>query len=127
MSFKKILGIEFSKPLVEIAETNRRKLNSENMVFLHVDATEFRLPAGNNMVFMFNPFDHVVLEQFVRNNMNHFKENKSILAYENDIHRHSLTALGFEVVFRNHERKISLHRYRNPSPAPFESAPPCQT
>lgn len=59
---------------------------------------------------MFNPFDDVILDKFIENNLNHFKTHDSIIAYANDIHRKSLARYGFETIFRNQSRKISLHQ-----------------
>ena len=59
---------------------------------------------------MFNPFDSVVLEKFILNNVEHFKKHNSVIAYANDIERLSLTKFGFETIFRNQTRKISLYQ-----------------
>lgn len=108
--FKNIIGIEFSAPLVTIANKNKDKANLKNIAFINADATEFELPNQTSLVFMFNPFDGVVLEKFISNNINHFKIHKSVIAYANDIQRLSLTKFGFETIFRNQTRKISLYQ-----------------
>jgi SAM-dependent methyltransferase len=108
--FDNIIGIEFSKPLVDIANVNKKKLNSQDITFLHADAAEFKLPNQLSFVFMFNPFDSVVLEKFISNNIDHFKKQKSIIAYANDIERMSFTKFGFATIFRNQTRRISLHQ-----------------
>jgi SAM-dependent methyltransferase len=111
MDFEQITGIEFSKPLVDIAEKNRERFKMRNISFIHGDASRFRLPDGATLVFMFNPFDSVVLERFIENNLDHFKKHKSVIAYANDKHQQSLTAHGLRAVFRNPAYKISLYRY----------------
>jgi 16S rRNA G966 N2-methylase RsmD len=108
--FNNIIGIEFSEPLVEIANRNKVKIKSENIKFINADAAEFELPQKNNLIFMFNPFDSVVLEKFISNNIEHFRKNNSVIAYANDIQRLSLTKFGFETIFRNQSSKISLYQ-----------------
>ena len=108
--FNNIIGIEFSEPLVEIANRNKVKIKSQSISFINADATEFKLPNQNNLIFMFNPFDSVVLENFISNNIEHFKKHNSVIAYANDIQRLSLTKFGFETIFRNQSRKISLYQ-----------------
>jgi len=55
---------------------------------------------------MFNPFDEFILDKFLINNINHFQEHKSVIAYANDIHRESLLDFGFTTLYRNKKRKI---------------------
>lgn len=108
--FNHIIGVDFSEPLVEIANINKKKLNSKNISFINADAIQFVLPNQTCLVFMFNPFDSTILEKFISNNINHFNNFNSIIAYANDIHRLSLTRLGFEIIFRNDTRRISLYK-----------------
>lgn len=107
-SFKNIYGVEFSKPLVEVAEENKLKIGAADIQFLEADASSYMLPDASNLVFMFNPFDEFVLEKFISNNINHFKTHGSIIAYANDLHRITLMKFGFETVFRDQTRHISL-------------------
>lgn len=110
-SFKNILGVEFSKSLLDITNENKSKINTSIITFLNIDTIEFDLPKTNNLIFMFNPFDDVVLEKFISNNLHHFKKHQSVIAYVNDIQRSTLTRLGFETIFRNQSRKISLYQH----------------
>ncbi len=110
MKFKQIIGVDFSQPLIDIAVQNNRKVGRANVVFFQGDAIEFRIPDGNNIIFMNNPFDNIVLEAFIKNNMNHFKRFSSIIAYVNDRQRRCLAALGFETIYRN-QRSKSLYRF----------------
>jgi len=108
-SFQKIIGVEFSTPLVEIANRNRDKTHASNVIFLNVDACDFLLPDGASLVFLFNPFDASVLDRFISNNLGHFRTNRSVIAYANDLHRVVLNRFGFETLFRDQTRRISLH------------------
>ena len=108
--FEKIIGVEFSKPIIDIAVANNNRFKGESITFVLADAMDFMLPPASNLVFMFNPFDEVVLEKFIENNLDHFKTHHSVIAYANDRHKKSLTKYGFETIFRNQSRKISLHQ-----------------
>jgi SAM-dependent methyltransferase len=109
--FEQITGVEFSKPLVDIAEANRKKFRSRNISFVYADAAQFLLPDAPVLVFMFNPFDGAMMQRFVNNNIDHFRKRKSVIAYANDKERESLAACGFTAIFREPAYKISLHRY----------------
>jgi len=109
--FKKIIGVEFSYPLVEIAKANFQKLKYDNIELLCMDALDYHLPKANNLVLMFNPFDSVIMEKFISNNIDHFKEYKSIIIYNNDLYRDSILRLGFKTIFRNTTTFDSLYEY----------------
>ena len=53
--FKRVIGIEFSQPLIDIAEKNRKIANLKNIVFFNCDATQYELPNKNNLIFMVMP------------------------------------------------------------------------
>lgn len=46
--FNKIIGIDFSKELTDIAKSNKQKLGArhQNIKFIHADATEWKIPEG---------------------------------------------------------------------------------
>lgn len=108
--FENIIGIEFSEELVDIANYNKEISGFKNISFLNEDATAYILPNESSLIFLFNPFDGHVLEIFIKNNLDHFKMCKSVIAYANDVHRVVLSEFGFETVFRDQDRKVSLHR-----------------
>lgn len=112
-SFVQVIGVEFSKDLVDIANKNKSKFGKNDIVFLNLDASTFILPDVPSLIFLFNPFDQIVLERFIGNNISHFIDHSSVIAYANDIHRAVLSKFGFETIFRNPTRKISIHKFMN--------------
>jgi SAM-dependent methyltransferase len=110
-SFKQIIGVEFSRPLVDVANLNKMNFGATNISFLNADAAVFSLPKGNNLVFLFNPFGEVILQKFLENNIDHFRQSRSLIAYANDQHRLCLATLGFTTLFRSEESKGSLHQF----------------
>jgi len=108
-NFKKITGVEFSKDLVETSEKNRLKSNIENINFICRDAADYDLPNGNNFILIFNPFDAVILNKFLVNNLSHFKNYNSIVGYINDVHSDCFIGLKFKLLFRDANSKISLY------------------
>ncbi len=109
-SFKQVTGVEFSKELVDIAIKNQNIIGASNVNFLNIDASTYLLPDESSLIFLFNPFDQIVLEKFLKNNMDHFAVQNSVVAYANDVHRNVLAKMGFETIFRNQTRKISIYR-----------------
>ncbi len=113
--FKKILGIEFSAQLIEIAMANKSRLKTQNVDFVLADAAQYKMLPTPTIVHMYNPFDAEILEAFLTNNMEHFRSHGSVIAYVNDRNRSSLSKFGFETVYRDQTRKLSVYRLPDPT------------
>ena len=111
--FRRITGVEFSLGLVKAANRNKMTFGHRNISFLNEDAANFLLPAEKCLIFLFNPFDDVILEKFIANNFAHFKDHESMIAYAYDVHRETLLVNGFRTVFRSAERKLSIYKFRS--------------
>jgi SAM-dependent methyltransferase len=109
--FPNIYGIDFSEPLIAAAQRNLARLGYPNAFFLVADATKWTVPEGNSLFFLFNPFDAVTLERFLRLNLGHFNRYQSLIAYGYDEHRATLCRLGFEIIFRSYRHRQSILRY----------------
>lgn len=109
--FAKIYGIDFSEPLIHAAKRNVARLHWEDISFVVADAAHWKAPEGNTLFFMFNPFDAVILERFLRLNIDHFTRHRSLIAYGYDECRETMLKLGFEIVFRCPKHQQSVLRY----------------
>lgn len=109
--FKRIIGVEFSAALVEAANANTRKFCADNIFFVNDDAARFSLPLGDNLVFLFNPFGEIVLREFLENNVDKFRQSRTVIAYANDQHRLCLARAGFVTLFRNQGSQGSVYQY----------------
>jgi len=78
--FKKTIGIEFAKELNDIARENIKKLNLKNIESLYADATTYSPPKDVSVIYLFNPFDVVVMEKVIEN-LKKEKQN-----FENDVY-----------------------------------------
>lgn len=109
-SFDRIIGIDFSKELIDIANQNLSNLKYSNIKFQLADAVKWKLPDERCMVFLYNPFNEIILERFIMGNIDNFIKYGSLICYANDIHRKTLINSGFETIYRDHESN-SIHRY----------------
>jgi SAM-dependent methyltransferase len=109
--FKKVIGIDFSDPLIQVARQNLSKTRYRNIYFFTADATCWEIPNGTSIVFMFNPFNEVIFRQFLLLNLKHFREYQSLIAYGFDSHRKVMQEFGFEIVFRSHRHQHSLMKF----------------
>ncbi len=61
--FDEAIGVEFAKELHEIALENIDRLGLDHVRSIWADATEYDPPAETSLIYLFNPFDAVVMER----------------------------------------------------------------
>ncbi len=69
--FRDIVGVELSNALAEVARGNARlfKQRFPDRTVIRIeeaDATTFRMPPGNYLVYLYSPFDMEIVQQIVR-------------------------------------------------------------
>jgi 16S rRNA G966 N2-methylase RsmD len=65
--FKRIIGVEYSPRLAAICRSNLNKLGiMERCEIILGDAADYVFPDGNLLVFLYNPFDSVILNRILR-------------------------------------------------------------
>ena len=87
-NFKSFSGFDFEKRYVE-----NTKINIESSIKKPYTINVFHQKAENYLldetksffIFMFNPFDAVIMEKFLKNNFESLKKNKSVIAYCNHV------------------------------------------
>ena len=85
LGFQRTVGVEFAKELHETAQKNIQKLKLKNAESFYADATTYLTPVDVSVIYLFNPFDEVVMEKLILNIMKqkeHF-ENDVYLIYGN--------------------------------------------
>lgn len=65
--FQRLIGVEFSKALCDVAEDNLRRYRSRTAMnfdcrIIHSDAMDYEFDPTTRVIFLFNPFDRVVME-----------------------------------------------------------------
>ena len=109
-NFETVIGIDFSRELIDIANQNVSNLNYENVELCVADAMEWKLPNEYCFIFFYNPFSEVILHNFILNNIDHFKNNGSVVCYAGDHYRKVLTDFGFDTIYRDHESN-SIYKF----------------
>jgi SAM-dependent methyltransferase len=83
--FKKIVGVEISSFLTEQAQENIRIYKSpgqkcSSIDAVCVDALKYAFPEGNMVIYIWEPFNEALFEQFMANLLNHIEDrNVSVL------------------------------------------------
>lgn len=100
-NFEKIIGIDFSNELIDTAVRNLSNTKYSNIGFSVADAIDWHLPEKRCLIFLYNPFNEVILESFIVNNIANIEKYKSIICYANDVHRNILSNFGLEIIYRD--------------------------
>jgi 16S rRNA G966 N2-methylase RsmD len=67
IGFKQSIGIEFAKELHAVAEINIKRLGLKHVDSFYQDATTYLPPKDISVIYLFNPFDAVVMEKVAQN------------------------------------------------------------
>jgi 16S rRNA G966 N2-methylase RsmD len=67
LPFRRVIGVEFSSQLHEIASENLARTKRQNVELVLADATQWKLPKEATVLFFFNPFDGEVLARVCAN------------------------------------------------------------
>ena len=106
--FERAVGIEYNRKLAERSQVNLKKFIDKGICTIHCDdATKFRIPDGDSIVFLFNPFGRNSIESFFRRNRDYFSSNRCYVVYINDLYVHEIPN-NFLVLFQNSLLKFSI-------------------
>jgi predicted RNA methylase len=89
--FRKVIGVELSPQLVELARVNVRRMRHRQAGSVDVvlaDATRFAIPNDVNVIYFFNPFLGTVLRQVISNILASYeaRPRTMYIVYFNTIH-----------------------------------------
>jgi SAM-dependent methyltransferase len=102
---KKVTGIDFSKALCSAAEKNlaatKQKIPTLEYKIFNNDAFYFAIPEDVDCIFMFNPFDDVMMSGVAENILASVEANprKITLIYANPVCKQELLDIGFKQLF----------------------------
>jgi hypothetical protein len=125
-SFDRIVGVEWSSWLAEIARDNARKFRNRRRKCRHIevvvdDVRAFALPETPLVIYMFNPFqDEIVRDvlQTIRDSLNHCPRH-IVLMYYNPVWKQCLEKTGFLQLtsFRDNGLGIAVYESERMAPA----------
>lgn len=108
---KKVTGIDFSKDLCDAAKLNllKTQLRSPSLQFkiYNNDAFYFEIPDDADFIFMFNPFDEIIMSGVVENIEMSLKRapRKITVIYANPLQKHLFLEQDYKQVF--HQKKLN--------------------
>jgi SAM-dependent methyltransferase len=115
--FKKIIGVEISKHLHEIATKNIATYSNtpkkcNDIRSFHLNAVYYNIPDENIIMFLYNPFDDFFLHKLLDKIEKHHQSSgkRIIIIYINPVHRETIEQYTFLEPFKYNKRYII---YRN--------------
>lgn len=109
--FNKVTGIDFSKEFCIAAEANlaitKQKIPDLQYKVINNDAFYFEIPNDVDCIFMFNPFDDVILNGVAENILESFEINPRTitLIYVNPMYKEELLEVGFKQIYHTQKMK----------------------
>ena len=106
-----ITGVDFSKDLCEDALANLKRTKEQfpalQYAVITKDAMNFEIPADVDCIFLFNPFDVVIMGAVVSNIMESIQDHprEIVVAYANPIYINLFLDVGFIEIFHTKEMK----------------------
>ncbi|MBL0056048.1 MAG: class I SAM-dependent methyltransferase [Chitinophagaceae bacterium] len=110
--FERVTGIDFSPDLCADARKNldltRSRYPKLTGSIVNNDAFYFEIPDDSDCIFLFNPFDEVIMSGVAANLAESLKNNprKMNIIYVNPLHMEYFTGLGFSVSY--HTKKMQF-------------------
>jgi SAM-dependent methyltransferase len=99
-SFRRVIGVELSTQLVDIAQSNvdrsMAKLRCKDVVMINDDAVQYQIPDDVTVVFMYNPVRGETFAAVVKNILDSYdrRPRKMRIAYGNPIEEPILLSTG---------------------------------
>ncbi|HMK05031.1 MAG TPA: class I SAM-dependent methyltransferase [Ferruginibacter sp.] len=106
----KVTGIDLAKELSDAAKENlaatKQKIPSLNYNVINNDAFYFEIPADVDCIFLFNPFDEIIMSGVVNNIVKSLKKHrrKIIVLYINPLQKQLFSRVGFKETW--HTKKM---------------------
>lgn len=114
--FQKIIGVEFSKRLCEVCESNLQRFRRSarrdcDFHLINGDAAEYPVPTEVTVFCFFNPFGAITLGKVLKNIQASLAESprRIWIAYGNAVHHDTVLAAGFRVVFRQTVNSLRIY------------------
>ncbi|MCP9750860.1 methyltransferase domain-containing protein [Ferruginibacter sp. HRS2-29] len=109
--FTKVTGIDFSKELCEVAKTNLQKtaagIPALEYKVINNDAFYFNIPPDADCIFLFNPFDEIIMSGVVNNIEKSLEENPRAITviYLNSLHKELFAKQKYTEVYHTQQMK----------------------
>ena len=109
--FKKITGIDLSKQLCDQATKNLELIKNKIFGFkynvINNDAFYYHIPDDVDCIFLFNPFDEIILSAVVNNIFESLENNprKIKIIYANPLHKEYFLKAGYSQIWHSKKMK----------------------
>jgi 16S rRNA G966 N2-methylase RsmD len=109
--FSKVTGIDFSKELCEAAKKNlertSEKIPSLEYKVINNDAFYFDIPDDADCIFLFNPFDEIIMSGVVNNIEKSLQENPRpiTIIYLNSLHKELFLKKNYKQIYHTQQLK----------------------
>jgi SAM-dependent methyltransferase len=120
--FDTLTGIDFSNEFCEQARKNlsntKQQIPAINFAVINEDAADWKIPADADCIFLFNPFDELLMKKVLKNIIQSTAENgRSVnVIYANPLYKNLFVNSGFKEIFYSKtltQFEVSILNYRH--------------
>ena len=103
--FDKVTGIDFSKNFCADSEKNLQRTKSKfrSLIYSTItkDAAGVEIPTDVDCIFLFNPFDEIIMKRVTKNIQHSYNKKPRTLhiIYLNPLYKKEFTSIGFKEIF----------------------------
>ena len=100
--FKQVTGLDFARDLCETAKENlaitKQNIPALEYKIINNDAFYFEIPDDVDCIFLFNPFDEIIMSAVVNNIFSSLQNNQRMITiiYVNPLHKEYFLKAGFK-------------------------------
>ena len=111
--FQSVSGFDHIKEVVERSKDNVARAGLKDINIFIADAKYFKLDNKKYFLYMFNPFDADIMNEFMKNNIDIMQKTGSVIAYYNQIsdELNIIEKFPYKKIIKDDYYKISIITY----------------
>jgi len=111
--FQSVSGFDFIKEVVERCKGNVDRAGLKDINIFIADAKNFKLDNKKYLLYMFNPFDAEIMNEFMKNNIDIMQKTGSVIAYYNQLsdELNIIEKFQYKKIIKDDYYKISIIKY----------------
>ena len=110
------IGVDISGKIINQAKQNLYNFRNKNKVyeniiqFIKIDSLEFIFDSNKKyIIFMFNPFDYVYIDEFFKKNFKLIKKSKSKIIFINELEKSTFLKKNYNLIFNDESLSIRIY------------------
>ena len=111
--FQSVSGFDLIKEVAERSKDNVARAGLKDINIFIADAKNFKLDNKKYLIYMFNPFDEEIMNEFMKNNIDIMQKTSSVIAYFNQMtdELNIIEKFPYKKIIKDDYYKVSIITY----------------